>query len=78
MRWTTLETFDGKDIMVPNEKFIVESFTNWTHKNEAALPRGLFRGLLQHIRKLVEIIKDVVASHGSAVTTPGGATGLRD
>jgi small-conductance mechanosensitive channel len=33
MRSTTLETFDGKDVMVPNEKFIVESFTNWTHKN---------------------------------------------
>jgi small-conductance mechanosensitive channel len=30
MRSTTLETFDGKDVMVPNEKFIVESFTNWT------------------------------------------------
>lgn len=23
MRSTTLETFDGKDVMVPNEKFIV-------------------------------------------------------
>ena len=34
MRSTTLETFDGKDIMVPNEKFIVEPFTNWTHKNQ--------------------------------------------
>ena len=34
MRSTTLETFDGKDIMVPNEKFIVESFTNWTHQNK--------------------------------------------
>lgn len=28
MRSTTLETFDGKDIVVPNEKFIVEVFTN--------------------------------------------------
>ena len=28
-----LETFDGKDVMVPNEKFIVGTFTNWTHKN---------------------------------------------
>lgn len=33
MRSTTLETFDGKDIVVPNEKFISSSFTNWTHKN---------------------------------------------
>ena len=34
MRSTTLETFDGKDVMVPNEKFIVETFTNWTHKDK--------------------------------------------
>ncbi|MFT5505675.1 MAG: small-conductance mechanosensitive channel [Gammaproteobacteria bacterium] len=31
LRSTTLEAFDGKDIVVANEKFIVEPFTNWTH-----------------------------------------------
>ena len=31
MRSSTLETFDGKEIMVPNEKFITSSFVNWTH-----------------------------------------------
>lgn len=30
MRSSTLETFDGKEIMVPNEKFITTQFTNWT------------------------------------------------
>jgi len=30
MRSTTLETFDGKEIMIPNEKFITDVFTNWT------------------------------------------------
>lgn len=33
MRSTTLETFDGKDIMVPNERFMSSTFINWTHKN---------------------------------------------
>jgi small-conductance mechanosensitive channel len=33
MRSATLETFDGKDIMVPNERFITTAFTNWTHNN---------------------------------------------
>jgi len=33
MRSTTLETYDGKDIVVPNEKFITSSFVNWTHKD---------------------------------------------
>jgi len=64
LRSTTLETFDGKDIMVPNEKFIVESFTNWTHKNKKQRYRVDF-SVAYHtdVRKLVEVIKDVVATH---------------
>lgn len=64
LRSTTLETFDGKDIMVPNEKFIVESFTNWTHKNKKQRYRVDF-SVAYHsdVRKLVEIIKAVVATH---------------
>ena len=31
MRSSTLETYDGKSIMVPNEQFITTAFTNWTH-----------------------------------------------
>jgi small-conductance mechanosensitive channel len=34
MRFGILESYDGKDIMVPNEKFITSSYTNWTHKNK--------------------------------------------
>lgn len=33
MRSSTLETFDGKHIMVPNEKFITTKVTNWTHND---------------------------------------------
>ena len=64
MRSTTLETFDGKDIVVPNEKFIVESFTNWTQKDQSQRYRVDF-SVAYHsdVRKLVEIVKQVVASH---------------
>lgn len=34
LRAITLETFDGKDIVVPNDVFSTETFVNWTHKNE--------------------------------------------
>ncbi len=33
MRYGVIETYDGKDVMVPNEKFITSSYTNWTHKD---------------------------------------------
>lgn len=33
MRSTIVETYDGKDIMVPNTKFTEEVYENWTHKD---------------------------------------------
>lgn len=69
MRSTTLETFDGKDVMVPNEKFIVETFTNWTHKNKKQRYRVDF-SVAYHsdVRALVEIIKGVVATHPQVIS----------
>nr|WP_317932981.1 mechanosensitive ion channel domain-containing protein [Halioxenophilus sp. WMMB6] len=69
LRSTTLETYDGKDIMVPNEKFITESFTNWTHKNKKQRYRVDF-SVAYHtdVRKLVEIIKTVVATHPQVIS----------
>ena len=72
MRWTTLETFDGKDVMVPNEKFIVEPFTNWTHKNKKQRYRVDFSvAYHSNIRALIEIIKPVVASHPQVISGDG-------
>jgi small-conductance mechanosensitive channel len=69
MRSTTLETFDGKDVMVPNEKFIGGTFTNWTHKDKKQRYRVDF-SVAYHsdIRRLVEIIKRVVASHPQVIS----------
>ncbi|MEM1262545.1 MAG: mechanosensitive ion channel domain-containing protein [Pseudomonadota bacterium] len=33
MRFGVLETYDGKDVVVPNEQFITATYTNWTHKD---------------------------------------------
>ncbi len=69
MRSTTLETFDGKDIMVPNEKFITESFTNWTHNNSKQRYRVDFSVAYHtNVRQMVEIIKEVVASHEQVIS----------
>lgn len=64
MRSTTLETFDGKDIMVPNEMFIASTFVNWTHKNHKQRYRVDFSVAYEtDIRQLVEVIKEAVATH---------------
>ena len=64
MRSTTLETFDGKDIVVPNEKFITSSFTNWTQKNFKQRYRVDFSVAYDtDVRALVELVKEAVSAH---------------
>ncbi len=64
MRSTTLETFDGKDIMVPNEQFITTNFINWTHKNKKQRYSIEFQvAYSTDLHKLFDILRKVVASH---------------
>lgn len=64
MRSTLLETFDGKDIMVPNEQFITTSFTNWTHKNtKQRYSINLQVAYSTDLHKLFDILREVVSSH---------------
>ncbi|MDX1451614.1 MAG: mechanosensitive ion channel [Oleiphilaceae bacterium] len=71
MRSTTLETFDGKDIVVPNEKFITSAFTNWTHKNDKQRYRVDFSvSYKTNVRELVELIKAAVSEHPQVLSGP--------
>ena len=64
MRSATLETFDGKDIMVPNEKFITTSFTNWTHNNiKQRYSLNFSVAYKTDLPAMFDIVRDVVASH---------------
>ena len=69
MRSATLETFDGKDIMVPNEHFITTAFTNWTHHNKKQrYPLHFQVAYGTDLEKLFEIVRGVVASHPSVLS----------
>ncbi len=64
MRSTILETFDGKDIVVPNETFVTTSFTNWTHADIKQRYAIEFQVAYDSdMEKLVKVLKEVVASH---------------
>ena len=64
MRSATLETFDGKDIMVPNEQFITTNFINWTHKNTKQRYSLEFQvAYSTDLHSLFDILRKVVASH---------------
>lgn len=72
MRSATLETFDGKDIMVPNEKFITTSFTNWTHNNiKQRYALNFSVAYKTDLPAMFDIVRDVVASHPKVLSGDG-------
>ena len=71
MRSTTVETTDGKDIMVPNTTFIENSYENWTHKD----PRQRYEVYFMvdfdtDIDMLEDIIIPAVSAHPSVLQEP--------
>jgi small-conductance mechanosensitive channel len=71
MRSTTLETFDGKDVMVPNERFITANFTNWTHKNKRQRYDLEFSVAYDtDLHTLFKLLREVVADHPQVLSGP--------
>ena len=69
MRSTTLETFEGKIIVVPNESFITGSFVNWTHNNPKQRYSIEFQvAYSTDIERLIGILREVVASHPQVIS----------
>tara|TARA_R110001592_G_scaffold359813_1_gene667153 strand:+ start:206 stop:1525 length:1320 start_codon:yes stop_codon:yes gene_type:complete len=71
MRYTVLETYDGKDILVPNEKFISSLLINWTHKDPKQRYRVDFSvPYASDVRSIVEYIKEAVGKHPQVINGP--------
>jgi small-conductance mechanosensitive channel len=69
MRHAVLETYDGKDILVPNEIFISSLLINWTHKDPKQRYRVDFSvAYATDVRAMVEIIKEAVAEHPQVIS----------
>ncbi len=71
MRSSTLETFDGKEIMVPNEKFITSQFINWTRDD----PRQRYEvefsvSYDSDLHQVKELVEAAVAKHPRVLTDP--------
>lgn len=69
MRYAVLETYDGKDILVPNETFISNLIVNWTHKDPKQRYRVDFSvSYKTNIRELCELIKQAVGNHPQVIS----------
>ena len=71
MRATTLKTFDGKDIVVPNEQFITTTFTNWTHRDKLQRYEIEFSVAYKtDVDKMLELVRKTVQSHPQVLSEP--------
>ena len=71
MRYGILETYDGKDIMVPNEQFITSSYTNWTHKDKRQRYALHFQvAYATNLDLLFEKIRDICRAHPKVIADP--------
>ena len=71
IRSTVLETFDGKEIVVPNERFITQRFINWTHDD----PRQRYEveftvSYDTDLHKVPPIIEEAVLKHPRVLREP--------
>ncbi|XOV84567.1 MAG: mechanosensitive ion channel family protein [bacterium] len=69
MRFGVIETYDGKDIVVPNEQFITTSYTNWTHKNtKQRYPLEFQVAYSTDLDLLFENIRKICAEHPKVIS----------
>lgn len=71
MRSSTLETFDGKEIMVPNERFITTRFINWTRDDPRQRYEVEFSVAYDtDLHKVPPLIAAAVARHPRVLSEP--------
>lgn len=71
MRSSTLATFDGKEIMIPNDRFITSRFTNWTKTDPHQ--RYEIRFSVSYdtdLHKVPPLVSAAVAKHPHVLTVP--------
>ena len=64
VRATTIKTYDGSEVIVPNADFITKEVTNWTLSSKSRRVKMQFKVAFGNDpRKVIEIIREVVASN---------------
>ncbi|MFN0192392.1 MAG: mechanosensitive ion channel family protein [Aestuariivirga sp.] len=71
MRSSTLSTGDGKEIMIPNEKFVTTQFTNWTKTDRLQRYEVPFHVPYDcDLWKVQKIVAKAVAAHPQVLGAP--------
>ncbi len=78
-RYTLLETFQGKEIMIPNEDFITHRVTNWTYSNsKGRIEINIGVSYNSDIDKVMELLLEAASENPRCIATPAPACFLRE
>ena len=78
-RYTLIETFDSKEIMIPNEEFITKNVINWTYSNkQGRIDIQIGVSYKSDIEKARELILEAAREHSMCSKTPEPNCFLRE
>ena len=70
-RSSTIKTFDGSEVIIPNADFIAKEITNWTLSDERRRKTIIFKVALDsNIEEVLEIMQRVATSHPDTLKDP--------
>jgi small-conductance mechanosensitive channel len=70
-RSSTIKTFDGSEVIIPNADFIAKDITNWTLSDERRRKTLSFKVALESdIDEVLKIMKSVAVSHKDVLKDP--------
>ena len=78
-RYTLLETFEGREMMIPNEDFIINRVTNWTFNNrKGRLELNIGVAYESDIERAMELILEAAREHPRCMKDPGPSCYLKE
>jgi small-conductance mechanosensitive channel len=70
-RYTLIETFDGKEVLVPNEDFITQRIINWTYSHrKARVDIAVSIAYENNPREALRLMSEVASAHPKCMEEP--------
>lgn len=79
MRYALLETFDGREVLIPNDELISQRVTNWTYSNEFA--RIEIRAVIEYASDAAQartLMLEAARAHPRCLKEPEASCNLRE
>ncbi len=78
-RYTLIETFDGKEVMIPNEDFITNRVINWTYSsNQGRVDINIGVSYDSDIEKAMALILESAKEHPRCISEPEATCFLQE